>query len=273
MPLQIRPLKTGMEFRACEDIQREVWGKPACSSELLSVTQKYGGAVLGAILQGEVAGFLFAFLARRRGRLIHWSHLMAVRPAFRDRGLGWRMKLCHRRLALAQGIRFIGWTFDPLQSRNARLNIHRLGAQIEEYIPNCYGDFPSRIEKGLPSDRLVACWSLASRPVNLLLRRKDAPRADFSSPCINETRSVSGGFRENDRVFWNLSSRHLRLEIPANTDAMRSKNFNLAQKWRMETRKIFRHYFALNYRVTDFLRAFDGGQERCFYTLSRDRDH
>src|SRR5579875_1789680 len=151
--IEVRPLKTDRELRACEEIQRETWGQVACSAELLKVTQKYGGALLGAVRGREVAGFLFAFLARRRGRLIHWSHMMAVREGFRDRGLGLRMKLLHRRLALNQGLRSICWTFDPLQSRNAFLNLERLGATVEEYVPDCYGDFPSTIEKGLPSDR------------------------------------------------------------------------------------------------------------------------
>ncbi|HEX5483147.1 MAG TPA: hypothetical protein VFZ08_11045 [Terriglobia bacterium] len=267
----IRDLKTWAEFRACEEIQREVWGNIACSAELLGVTQKCGGAVLGAIIRGEVAGFLFAFLARRHGRLIHWSHLMAVRAGFRDRGLGYRMKLGHRRLALEQGIRFIGWTYDPLESRNALLNIHRLGARIEEYIPDCYGDFPSRIEKGLPSDRMVACWPLASRQVDLRLRQKSAPKPDLSSPCINQSCAVSGGFLENHRIAWNLSARRLRLEIPGNTDAMRARAFELARKWRRETRKIFQHYFAQNYHVVDFLRVPEDGRERCFYVLGRGR--
>ena len=269
--MPIRVLKAWAEFRACEEIQREVWGNIACSAELLGVTQKYGGAVLGAMVQGEIAGFLFAFLARRHGRLIHWSHLMAVRTRFRDRGLGYRMKLRHRRLALEQGIRSIGWTYDPLESRNALLNIHRLGARIEEYIPNCYGDFPSRIEKGLPSDRLVACWPLTSRQVELRLRGKTALKLDLSSPCVNQTRVISGGFLENRKITWNLSARWLRLEIPGNTDAMRSRAIELARRWRLETRKIFQHYFALNYQVVDFVRAPQDGQERFFYVLSRGR--
>ena len=80
--IAVRPLKTGREFRACEEIQREVWGQPACSAELLRVTQKYGGALLGAFHGRDAVGFLFAFLARRRGKLIHWSHMMGCGRVF-----------------------------------------------------------------------------------------------------------------------------------------------------------------------------------------------
>src|SRR5271169_2538717 len=123
----IRQLKGQEEFRACERIQKAVWGSVGVSGELMSVTQKYGGAVLGSLVNGRVAGFIFAFLATRKGRLIHWSHLMAVESRFRDLGLGFRMKLAHRKLALGAGISSICWTYDPLQSRNAALNIGRLG--------------------------------------------------------------------------------------------------------------------------------------------------
>ena len=168
--VQIRLLKTLEEFRACERLQLDVWGSLAVGAELLGVTQKYGGAVFGAVAHSRVVGFIYAFLARRHGRLIHWSHMMAVAEGYRDRGLGFRMKLAHRRHALAQGLQSISWTYDPLQSRNAALNLTRLGARVVEFIPNCYGRFPSAIERGLESDRFVVDWRIASRAVERRLR-------------------------------------------------------------------------------------------------------
>ena len=72
--VQVRLLKSQDEYRECERIQKAVWGTYAVSSEVLTVTQKYGGAVLGAIVERKVVGFIYAFLARRHGRLVHWSH-------------------------------------------------------------------------------------------------------------------------------------------------------------------------------------------------------
>jgi len=269
--IRIRPLKTEKEFRACEEIQREVWGASAISAELLSVMQKYGGAVLGAMAAGEMAGFLCAFLAKRKGKLIHWSHMMAVRPRFRDRGLGFRMKLLHRQLARDQGLRAICWTFDPLQSRNAKLNVGRLGVQIEEYIPDCYGKFPSRIEKGLPSDRFVACWNIASAEVERRLRQRSEGGIDLSWPRVNETRRAPRHFLKNHRIAWNLSAPRLLVEIPDDTDAMRERDLRLAKRWRMETRRIFQHYFDRGYEVEDFVTVPEGEEGTCFYVLSRER--
>jgi predicted GNAT superfamily acetyltransferase len=271
--LQIRALHRLEEFHECERIQRVVWGNVGVGSEVLAVTAKHGGAVLGAVVDGRIVGCLYAFLARRRGRLIHWSHIMAVEPPYRDRGLGFQMKLAHRRLALQQGLRSICWTYDPLQSRNAALNIARLGAQVEEYIPDCYGRFTSSIEKSLPSDRFVVNWRIASPSVELRLRRGVPPcRTDFSLlPRVNETQVNAKGFLENRTISLSLRARRVLVEIPPNTDAMRAQDLKLAWRWRTDTRRIFQHYFAAGYQVEDFLLPTLEGSRKCFYLLHRQK--
>lgn len=268
---QIRVLHRVEEFRQCERIQEAVWGNVGVSGELLAVTQKYGGVVLGAVVGKKIVGCLYAFLARRHGKLIHWSHIMAVEPRCRDRGLGYRMKLAHRRLALAQGIRSICWTYDPLQSRNAALNIARLGARVEEYIPECYGRFPSAIEKGLPSDRFVVDWRIASPAVaSRLQEARRANQYDLARLLrANKTLLNAQRFVENVRIHLGLRAPHLLVEIPANTDAMRSRDSKLARRWRTDTRKIFQHYFGAWYRVEDFLPPSPASSGRCFYLLRR----
>ncbi len=267
---RIRPLKSLEEFRACERLQLEVWGNLGVGSEVMSVTAKYGGAVIGALARGRVVGFIYAFLAQRHGRLVHWSHMMAVEPRFRDRHLGLKMKLVHRRLALARGIRSICWTYDPLQSRNASLNIHRLGGIVDEYIENCYGRFPSQIEKGLPSDRFVVDWRIASaRVVKRLTARGKAASSVASLPCANETRTSSRGALENCGLHLDLTSPRVAVRIPANTDAMRARDLDLAERWRLETRRIFKTYFARGYRVQDFLPRKDSNGRGYYYILGR----
>ena len=270
--VQIRPLRTLAEFRACERIQREVWGTLAVGSELMGVTQKYGGVVLGAIRRGEVIGFIYAFLARRRGSLIHWSHMMAVREGYRDRGLGFRMKLAHRKLALAQGIKSICWTFDPLQSRNATLNLARLGAEVEEYVEDCYGRFPSVIEKGLPSDRFVVNWKISKAAVaRRLAETTPGSQTITRVPFANETRFNSDGLLEIVSLRLDLRAPDLLVEIPPNTDSMRSQAPRLAIRWRIQTRKVFQRYFRRGYRVVGFLPPGSSMASRCFYLLRHRR--
>ncbi len=274
---EIRPLSGGDEFLACERLQRAVWGTLAASSELLAVTAKYGGVVLGALTNRKVVGFIYAFLARRHGELIHWSHMMAVDADNRNRGLGFRLKLKHRQLALQQGVKAICWTYDPLQSRNATLNIARLGGRVEEYIPDCYGHFPSRIERGLDSDRFVIDWRIGSARVERRLgtaQRKTADPAsrDLRAPVVNQTRFAGDGFIDNTIIALDESARCLRVEVPSNTDLMRSKALPLARRWRAETRQIFQHYLASGYHVEGFLAPSTASDGRCFYVLHKGRE-
>jgi predicted GNAT superfamily acetyltransferase len=270
--LQVRPLKTLGEFQECERIQEEVWGGAGVTAEVISVAAKYGGAVLGAFSGGRMAGFLFAILARRRGRLVHWSHMMAVREGFRDRGLGFKMKIEHRRLALAAGIKSICWTFDPLQSRNAALNVARLGATIEEYLPECYGRFPSAIERGLASDRFVVNWKIAAPRVERRLREAAPSLGISAKPRANETSLNSAGLLVNRQIHLRLSAPSLLVEIPARTDAMRANDLKLAARWRRETRRIFQSYFRAGYRVADFVPPAAATGGKCFYVLRQTRN-
>lgn len=269
--VRIRLLKTHDEYRQCERIQRQVWGTLGVAGEAMTVTQEYGGVVLGAFEGKMLVAFLYAFLARRRGRLVHWSHMMAVLPGRRDRGLGLRLKLAHRRLALKRGLKSICWTFDPLQTRNAALNLSRLGARVEEYVRDVYGRFPSRIERGLMSDRFVVNWRIASPGVARRLRQ--APYgtwlrpASYDGPPVNETRLNAQGLLENQRISLHRRGPRLLVEIPSNTDEMRRRSLRLARRWRLETRRIFERYLATGYRVADFLPPSAATAGRCFYIL------
>jgi predicted GNAT superfamily acetyltransferase len=266
--VKIRLLKNLEEYRQCERIQTHVWGAPGATSEVLAATQKYGGALIGTLIDGKVVGFIYAFLAQYHGRLVHWSHMMAVEAKYRDQGFGLKMKMVHRQVALERGIKSICWTFDPLQSRNARLNISRLGALAEEYVPDCYGRFPSLLEKGLPSDRWVVNWRIATARVERRLRG-ETPPFDPALPRVNETRLTAQGFPQNRAIRLDLDQRRLLVETPAQTDAMRSQAMPLARRWRLEARRIFQHYLARGYHVEDFFPPQPATEGRCFYLLRR----
>ena len=266
--IEVRPLKNIKECRQCERIQTLTWGATGVTCEAMTAAAKYGGALIGTLIDGKVVGFIFAFLAQYHGRLAHWSHMMAVEPKHQDRGFGFRMKLVHRQLALERGIKSICWTFDPLQSRNANLNIARLGALPEEYVPDCYGRFPSLLEKGLPSDRWVANWRIASAAVERRLSG-ETRHFNFRLPHANETRINAAEFPQNKLVRLDLTDRHLLVEIPAETSAMRTKSISLARKWRFQTRRIFQHYLKGGYRVDDFFPPQAATEGRCFYLLQR----
>ena len=268
----IRLLRAVSDFQQCEKIQKEVWGAISLSAEPLKVIQDFGGMVLGCFDGDQLLGFISALLARHQREVFHWSHQMAVRKHYRDQGLGIRMKLAHRRLALKKGIRSICWSYDPLQSRNAVLNICRLKALPEKYVENFYGHFSSLIEQGLPSDRFIVRWKITSSVVERHLRRRTQRLPDTlstSTRVANITERQKSGFLINREVLLGLDGRRLLVEIPCDTDRMREKKISQALEWRCVTRKLFPHYLKRGYRVTDFLRQGYRSSTRCFYLMEK----
>jgi predicted GNAT superfamily acetyltransferase len=160
--LTYRELRTPEEMRAAFAIQLEVWGREdATPVNQLLISVKVGGHVLGAFDGDRLVAFAYGFPAYLPGRP-PWlaSHMLAALPAYRGRGVGRELKWRQRDWCLERGIRHMTWTFDPLEARNAHLNLNVLGAVGGEYVVNCYGEMDDRLNRGLPSDRLVAHWEL-----------------------------------------------------------------------------------------------------------------
>jgi len=184
----IRKCEALAEMRACFALQKEVWkfsDADLVPVRMFVVAAKIGGQVIGAFVQrndkrddeAELIGFALAIPGMRNGHCYLHSHMLAVRQQYRNGGLGRRMKLYQREDALARGFELMEWTFDPLEIKNAYLNIEKLGAIARRYNVNQYGITSSPLQGGLPTDRLVAEWWMKSKRVEAVLA--DAPRAQF----------------------------------------------------------------------------------------------
>jgi predicted GNAT superfamily acetyltransferase len=172
------------ELQACVDLQIEVWGYSdgdVIPRRMFLVAQKIGGQAIGAFDTslagagergdaGSLIGFAFSLpgvktgAASQGGRpesYLH-SHMLAVRDGYRNQNIGAKLKVAQREDALRRGIRRMEWTFDPLEIKNAFLNIHKLGAVVRRYEENFYGVSSSRLQGGLQTDRLVAEWWIGS---------------------------------------------------------------------------------------------------------------
>ncbi len=170
------------EILACVNLQKEVWN--FTDAELVPlrvfvVAEKIGGQVIGAFDAGNIVAFALSLPGSRGGHSYLHSQMLAVRSEYRNAGLGRQIKLFQREDALARGFELIEWTFDPLEIKNAYLNIERLGAIARRYHVNQYGITSSPLQGGLPSDRLVAEWWLQSNRVENLLRQ--VPRPGFET--------------------------------------------------------------------------------------------
>lgn len=162
------------EFQQCVDIQGVVWGyddSDIVPRRMFLLAMKIGGQVMGAFAEdGKMVGFAMALPAFREGNLYLHSHMLAVLPEYRNAGLGRRLKLAQREDAIARGIDRMEWTYDPLETKNAYLNIVKLGAISRRYEADFYGPSSSPLQGGLPTDRLYAEWWLKSPRVARVLR-------------------------------------------------------------------------------------------------------
>jgi predicted GNAT superfamily acetyltransferase len=168
----IRQCRGLEELRTCVALQKEIWNfsdDELVPLRMFVVAEKVGGQVMGAFEDKEMIGFALSVPGTRSGHLYLHSHMLAVRKEHRNSGLGRRLKLLQREDALARGIELIEWTYDPLEIKNAYLNIEKLGAISRRYNINQYGITSSPLQGGLPSDRLIAEWWLKSKRVERLL--------------------------------------------------------------------------------------------------------
>ena len=192
------------EFEACVRLQTEIWGYDGRDTIPLRefiVIQHIGGQVIGAFDLAKsndpngdssgMVGFAMSMPGIMNGEAYLHSHMLAVQPGYRNAGIGRKLKLAQRDGALSRGIWKMEWTFDPLEIKNAYLNIARLGAVVHSYTPNFYGVFSSRLQAGLPTDRLHAEWWMDSSRVQAILGG-----GPVLLPEIQETIEIPGAIRE-----------------------------------------------------------------------------
>lgn len=175
------------ELRTAVALQKEVWNftdAELVPLRLFVVAEKVGGQVIGAFDGAEMVGFALSVPGLRDGHPYLHSHMLAVRQTYRNDGLGRRIKLFQREEAIERGFELIEWTFDPLEIKNAYLNIEKLGAIVRRYTINQYGITTSPLQGGLPTDRLIAEWWLKSKRVQKLL-------SDGSLPPVQATKRIS----------------------------------------------------------------------------------
>ena len=234
--VQIRALTRIEEFRTCVDLQVSVWGfdiLDVMPLRFFVVASHIGGQVFGAFdSQHQMIGFLCALAGMKAGGMpyIH-SHMLAVLPEYRNLGVARRLKLAQREEAMQRGFRLVEWTFDPLELKNAYFNIEKLGAITRLYSPNHYGMTTSRLQAGLPSDRLVAEWWIQSDRVKRLLGE---------IPPTKEPLTLE---------------EPVRVEVPADVIEWKSADVTRAEKIQAEVRQHFQEYFKQGYCVTGFQRA------------------
>lgn len=268
--IEIREIAGQKELRAVEELQKEVWGIPdieVVPLSQLAAAKAAGGSLLGAFDGEDLAGFAYGFPGFEHGQAAHHSHMLAVKPEYRDYNLGAKLKLAQREFVLRQGIKIMSWTFDPLQSRNAYFNFNKLGVISDRYFINFYGEDAASFLHQNGTDRLWVTWHLASRRVAERIEKKSSPPqferienlveiGENAAPLIgNFGKALSQGAQ-------------IAIEIPADINALESQSVELAFEWRKATRKAFTEAIAAGFIVENFYRDSRGGK----YLLIRGKD-
>lgn len=286
MPVMIRLLETPEEMTAVEDLQRIVW--PGSETEivpahLLITAAHNGGIVLGAFeTDGDekdtrrLVGFIFGFPGLESlpdgPRAKHCSHMLGVLDSQRNSGIGFALKRAQWQMVRHQGLDHITWTYDPLLSRNAWLNIAKLGAVCSVYLRLEYGDMHDGLNAGLPSDRFQVDWWIRTRRVERRLGRRSRGGLELSQFQKAGTRLLyssvlrADGFPQPPEHFFSPDDRIVLAEIPSDFLILKSADLALARDWRFFSRELFETCFAAGYLVTDFI--FDRTTGKNFYVLA-----
>jgi predicted GNAT superfamily acetyltransferase len=278
--LTIKILDTMQELEQVEDLQRIVWPgseTDVTPAHLLITAAHNGGLVLGAYEDTRLVGLLFGFVGLYHTpdgpRPKHCSHLLAVHPDARDAGIGFALKRAQWQLVRRQGLDRITWTFDPLQSRNANLNIGRLGAVCNTYLREVYGEMRDGLNAGLASDRFQVDWWVNTRRVEGRLGAHPQPPltlAEFEAAEVENLYPVdfASGFVRPSGPAIISGGNLLMAEIPVDFLALKAADFELARTWRMFTREAFESCFSAGYLVTDFIYDTSAERPRSFYVFT-----
>jgi len=221
-------------MREVEQLQREIWGVEDLDvyPTLALKPQKEVGAILiGAFAEGRLVAFVFGFPGILDGETIIHSDMLGVLPAYRSHNLGYLLKCAQREAAIARGVKRITWTFDPLQSRNARLNFGKLGVIADRYYVDYYGTTSSFLHR-YGTDRLWVTWWLQSERVEARMR--------------------------HDVVQESIGEGDIVIEIPTEITSDH-------EQWRLKTREAFTSALDRGYIVKEFYVSAGMGK----YVLNR----
>ena len=283
--IELKVIESPAEMAAVEDLEKKVWpGINSIPYHVLLAVAHNGGILIGAYDGEDIVGYVFGFLGMyqtdKGTEIKHCSHLLAIHPDYQNLGLGYKLKRAQWQLVRQQGLDLITWTYDPLESRNASLNIAKLGAVCNTYLRNEYGEMTDELNEGIPSDRFMVHWWVNSNRVAQRLSKKARKRLDLAhflaadAVIINDTKLNQVGLPVPNQDRMNtLEDPQTRpaitlFEIPADYQGMKVADMDLAIEWRMYSRTVFELFFHHGYLVTDVV-YLPGSSPRSYYVLSQ----
>jgi predicted GNAT superfamily acetyltransferase len=217
----------------------EVWGEAELRPSLVRAFQHAGCGLHGAVDEaGALVGFVLGFLGWQGGLHLH-SHMLAVLPPWRSRGVGLALKLAQRAAALDAGVPEARWTYDPLVVRNAGFNLVKLGTVATAFLPGFYGEMSDRINKGDRSDRFEVRWQLGSDRVDRAV--SGMPTAPAAGPCLLDW--VGEGDAPRPKETGARPEPGAVVRVPPDHAALRQSDPALGLEWRDASGRVFQTCF------------------------------
>ncbi|WP_099355242.1 GNAT family N-acetyltransferase [Fredinandcohnia onubensis] len=254
------------------NLQKEIWGDGVISSvpQLVAAIHN-GGSVIGVLNDNQVIGFCYGFPGfeniNERPYLV--SHMMGVTNGYRNQRLGEILKFKQREWALKKGYEKIIWTFDPLEIKNGYLNLTKLGGMVGKYIKSYYGNMDDRINKGIPSDRLLLEWNLQSSVVIEASKGSKNSHPHWSNYPLYYAYSSVGKVSIPDQKYCTDVKNEVLIPIPKNVQQIKAENPTIALQWRMKVRESMTHLFSEQYIIIGVLIDEHMG----YYVLEKRRDN
>jgi predicted GNAT superfamily acetyltransferase len=244
--ISIRLLETNNDMRLIQVLEGEVWGMEPIPTHQTYTASKNGGLLIGAFASEKLVGFSYGFPGFLKGKSYLCSHMLGIHPDYQQMGIGKLLKDKQRTLAQEMGYDLITWTFDPLESRNAYLNVSKLYAICNTYLENCYGEMTDGLNKGLPTDRLQIEWWILSDRVESKWMPKDVA---YKHPF--ELSKSAKGHPMISVDFGAILTNNDGYEIPVPTyfQLIKKNEPELALQWRMKIREVFQALFVIGYVV------------------------
>lgn len=267
MTIIIQPVTTIAECRQIEALQKAIWQTEDIDivpDHLILTLAKEGGMVL--LIKDEAdapIGFTLGFLSiTHSGQLKLASHLAGVLPTYQSQNVGYQLKLAQRELAIVRQIDLITWTYDPLKARNARFNLHKLGAVCQTYHHNLYGAMRDSLNKNLPSDRFRVDWWITSDHVRQRLAGQVA-EPPVNCPILNPITQFVNDLPLPPEQILPMVGSVFMLEMPADIDQLKSLAPDLAQQWQLHLGQLWSEAFQMGYTAIDVIRQ----SGRIYYLL------
>jgi len=227
------PLTSDREIAEVLALQRAAWGMDDLSlvpPHIFIAITKAGGMVHGAYVGSQLVGFILGVISRdeRDGSMYLTSHMMGVHPEWQSRNVGFTLKRAQGAWAQTHGVPIVRWTFDPMETRNANLNIRKLGGRVIQFVPDYYGtNIGSELQRGLPSDRFVVEWNTA------LKEQPHSPREGELTIILSDNQITP-----RLELFESTSLPSAQIPVPLNFQQLKRSDFERAAQWQAAVRAI-----------------------------------